>query len=122
MNKWSLLKLQLIAWFSSSLIACNTVKITDTTWCADLGKYGSHCTSTLTHKDFDMTKDAWDKGRVGWLCTDFDDFSETQNEIAQLCNETSNTGLFGSPICEYQTYSKIMGFLERLKELHRKAH
>lgn len=61
------------------------VKVPNTEWCGDMGSEGAYCFNTLFPLEREISKEDWDKERLGMLCTTADSFSEMKKAILKLC-------------------------------------
>ena len=95
---------------SISLVNCTTTQILDAEGCADKGDIGAHCAHTLTDEKRSLNKKDWDTLRFGWICMSPSDFTNTEKEIAQLCNANSKA-------CDYQTKKLLNEILIRMGPL-----
>jgi hypothetical protein len=78
------------------LVSCGTVTIKNQEWCADFGEFGASCVNTLNDKTRDIEKEAWDKERVGMMCTKSSNFADTKATILQLCEVAKGKCIFDS--------------------------
>lgn len=95
---------------SISLVECTTTHITDIEACGDKGSLGGHCAHTLTNETRNLNKHDWDAMRFGWICMSPEDFTNTETEIAQLCNSNSK-------LCDYRTKTLLRDILFRMGPL-----
>ncbi len=94
--------------------SCGHVAVYDTEVIADLGSAGGYGVHTLTDQTRDISKAAWDKERVGYLCMSSTAFNDTETAIDQLCKEFSG-------VCDYQTREAIAQAFFRVNHAVNKA-
>lgn len=91
------------------LSGCGHVTIYDKEVCGDLGEFGAHCNHTLKPNPRDLTKEEWDKERVGWMCVDPTGFNDTETALDQLCTTTRR--------CTYKQRQAIESVKARIREI-----
>lgn len=69
-----------------ALTSCGTVKIRDSEWCGNLPGGGAACFHTLNGVSRDVSAEAWDRERVGRVCTDAATFADWKALLEQLCS------------------------------------
>jgi hypothetical protein len=88
--------------FVCLLSSCARVPIKNSEWCGDLGAEGASCFNTLNDNSRDISKEEWDKERVGKLCTSPETFADLQAAILKLCKASGR--------CVYDSKSKSLIF------------
>jgi len=74
---------------SASLLgACKNVKIEDHEWCGDLGELGARCFYTISDRRRVLTKEEWDKEKVGKISTSAASVASIKTSILKLCRLT----------------------------------
>lgn len=68
-----------------SLASCAT-KIPDVEICSDAGSLGAFCVTTISGKEREVAKEAWDKERFGYLCMSANSYAEIKKTILELCH------------------------------------
>ena len=64
-----------------------------------MGELGASCFHTLTDKQRDIEKSAWDKERFGMICTSGDNFGDWKALILKFCEESKK--------CTYKIEEKV---------------
>jgi len=91
------------------LSSCAKVPIKDSEWCGDLGSSGASCFNTLSDKQRDIEKEAWDKERVGMICTKSETFADWQASILKLCKSSGR--------CTFENKKIIINFMENVRNI-----
>lgn len=95
--------------FALNLSSCSTVKVKDGEWCADADRFGASCFHTLSNSERDIPKEEWDKVRVGWLCTNSENFANWKEALLKLCKMAGKR-------CRYDVKRQIMSFHNKVEE------
>jgi glutathione synthase/RimK-type ligase-like ATP-grasp enzyme len=72
------------------LSGCSHIVIHDAEWCSNLPDGGAYCAHTLTPENRELSREEWDKMRVGKVCTDAKTLGDIKKVIQQLCSQTNN--------------------------------
>ena len=70
--------------------SCQSVIIKDAEWCSNLEDGSAYCVHTLTGKKRMVSKEQWDKERVGKLTTSAETYANIKEVIKQLCSQTND--------------------------------
>lgn len=114
MKKFSLQKMLLIVSAIAVVcellcVGCGHVVIHDKEFCGDLGVVGAHCAHTLTPETRDVSKENWDKERIGNICVNSRGWTDTETSIDQFCTTTD--------LCDYETQQAVV----RIRAVVKKA-
>lgn len=90
------------------LTSCAKVEIPDVEWCGDLGPLGASCFTTLSKKERDLTKEQWDKERMGMICASSDGFAKIKTTILKFCEVNKKR-------CEFEMIDQINKFDDSIK-------
>lgn len=100
--------------FAFLLSSCAKVNIADSEWCGDLGSAGASCFNTLSETQRDISKEAWDKERVGWLCSKPETFADWQATILKLCKASKR--------CTFEDKKVIFNFIQNVDEIKERSY
>lgn len=70
-----------------SLNSC-AVKVPDIEICSDLGELGASCVTTISGKERDVAKPAWDQERFAYLCMSSESYASIKKTILELCHNS----------------------------------
>lgn len=90
------------------LTACKTVEFKNYEFCGDMGPFGASCFNTLKSDIRRIEKEAWDKERVGMVCTTTDAIADQKANIEELCHQTGT--------CTYEQIDEQIKKLEAMKD------
>lgn len=94
--------------------SCAKVKITDREFCADMGREGASCFTTLTGTQRTISLSEWRDERFGMVCSSTETFREWKSAILKLCNMSKR--------CRYSTKKKIKSFGKNIEEIEIKVN
>ena len=78
----------LVSSFALVILSSCNIELKDAEWFIDLGPLGAHSFHTNITKETDLTKEQWDKKRMGMFCTHSDNLTEILKVQMKLCNRT----------------------------------
>jgi hypothetical protein len=87
--------------------SCARIPIKDSEWCGDLGNEGASCFNTLSDNTRDISKEEWDKERVGMICSKAQTFSDWQAAIIKLCKASKR--------CTFEDKKIIINFVDNVE-------
>lgn len=93
--------------------SCGHVTVYDKEVCGDLGPVGAHCAHTLTDAKRDISKAAWDRERIGWLCMNATGYNDTETSLDQFCTTTN--------LCDFETKETLGMVKSRMRPVVKKA-
>ena len=96
-----------------TLPSCSNVTIKDSEWFGDLGQKGAIGIHTLTTDQDKISKPAWDKARIGMLCTSVQTFGDLKKSVEQLCSNCN--------CCTYDETKQVNDFVARAQSVSSKA-
>jgi len=94
--------------FTAALSGCSSITVYNRRVYGDLGKYGAHWAETLTDKKGDLTKEEWDKVRVGMLCMSSEAYTDAETAIDQACVQLN---------CDYKTRESLQRAMLRIRPI-----
>lgn len=69
---------------------CQSVIIKDAEWCSNLEDGTAYCVHSITGQKRMVSKEQWDKERVGKLTTSAETYANIKEVIKQLCSQTND--------------------------------
>lgn len=70
--------------------SCQHVVIKDSEWCSNLADGGAYCVHTITSEKRYVTREQWDKERIGMVSTKAENYANLKEVIKQLCSQTND--------------------------------